>query len=1369
MAKKLRFLFTLLFVMAASFVWADKVKYTVASTSSVTVSGTAPQGSSATYSSTYGTKYQLTKNNSMTLTLKGFNGCTISNLTLRMKSNVSGGQGYLYYTQGNNTTYIVGSSSGGKGFNTSDWYGSWSTSYVDISKNVNIECTSTELKIVLGASASSIYCQSFEITYSNSATPSKTDIATLNSISPTELQKDATGTFTLDATFADGVTEDDYVISWASDNTDVLSFSGSTYTANAAGTANVTVTVTPTDTESYNAVSETFAVTVIDPNAPGMVNNPYTVAQARAAIDSNAGLTDVYVKGIVSEIVTAFNSQYGNISYNISDDGTTISDQLQSYRGKSYNGANFTSADDIQVADEVVLFGTLKKYINNNVTTYELDANNQLVSLNRIEKQDAGLAYAAQNFNAVRGEGFTAPSLTNPNNLEVTYSSSNESVATVDAATGEVTLLKAGETTITASFAGNKNYNPGSASYTLTVTVPSRTVVFYENGVKLSETEVDEDEPIVFPTAKDEILGKHFVGWVIGEIEGTTDVCTPITAATMGNADVNYYAVYANKIAGEAGTILLDNNTIKSNASGKNSYSNDYNIEGWTGRYLISNSSGVYSLQLGYNTDPTKSAYNSHLTTPNCVGNITSVTIETQNNTASGRTFYLCDNNDLGTAGESNANYGKGSIETANGSVTIVPTGNTNILHIYPNGTAYLKSISLNYSTTTYSDYCTTVSLPTGDVAAPIVFHDSGEYEAGLSVPMYAQAGAKIYYTTNGSEPTTASTEYTGALTIENATTVKAIAVLDGVASAVVTREYTIKAPAAEIEAIDGYYSIKNNGNEKYINVAGRKTVTFVADGDEADKAGTVIKVKATNGKVEVLRSQGVDLPGYAKKAMNYVPEIVELVVNKLHAADSGEILGPNGFKKIMDKFNKSFDYNLYLEKAGEGYRIYGKTPSMKPVVDFYAENKADVDFKLPQLEDFINRAIRKVLEKTNGHGASILTDFSLHEIWQKMGSTLTEPVDEASTAKFYEEVLSSEANVWNFAYQTAMKYWEPLIKHDKVKDNLDKLGDYAKYLEKVENIQPDFKYYIVGNTSGNGVDFISQGNADINAARATWTLDPRTDFKVTFNKENSINLGRELYTTLYTDFAYTVPEKVKAYKVTAIDEKTGLATKEEITGVIPAQTPVLLQMIVDPKTVTDADLTQALTLSTEAGTAVTGNLLQGPDALINAFNIKTAQVVSLFDMAKEFLGESAYNTYVKEYEHLQMKNAGTVNNKYFFGIGTAEDTENKIYSAGTTLRTLFKGDKKLGFYLPQDVVKANTAFILDETNPVLLSLVGDVTRDGKVNISDVTAQIDIILGKDTPEDNYDYDAADVDGNGVIKIKDVTDLIDIILGKNKTE
>ena len=659
-------------------------------------------------------------------------------------------------------------------------------------------------------------------------------------------------------------------------------------------------------------------------------------------------------------------------------------------------------------------------------------------------------------------------------------------------------------------------------------------------------------------------------------------------------------------------------------------------------------------------------------------------------------------------------------------------------------------------------------------VSAPVVFHDSGEYEAGLSVPMYAQAGAKIYYTTNGSEPTTASTEYNGALTIEKATTLKAIAVLDGVASAVVTREYTIKAAAAEIEAINGYYSIKN-GTGKYINVAGRKTVTFTDAID--DKAGTVLKVKInTNGQVEELRSQGVDLPGYADRAMNYVPKFVKLIVDKLHAEGSGEILGEHGLDAIMQKFNDSFDYHLYVEKADADYRIYGKTPSMKPVVDFYAENKDNVDYKLPQLEAFINSAIQKVLQKTGGRGASILTEFKLHDIWQKMGETLTEPVedDAASIAKFYEEVLASEANVWNFAYQTAMIYWNNVKSHPRYEELKGKLGEYANYIEKVENIQPDFKYYIVGNTSGNDVDFISEGNIDIqnNAARTIWTMNERNDYKVTFTKENSLNIGRELYTTLYVDFAYTLPETVKAYKVTAIDEKTGLATKEEISGVIPAQTPVLLQMIVDPKTVTDADLTQTLTLSTEAGTAVTDNLLQGPDWLINKYQIKAKQVEELFGYVHDALKmvgvEALYDSYVKEYEYLMIRNAGTVNNKYFFGL-SGDD----IADADVNVCQLAKqGDtrKRLAFYHNLEKVDANKAFIPSEkVEPVYLSLIGDVNRDGKVNITDVTCQIDIVLDKDKPEDNYDYDAADLDFNDDVTISDVTDLIDVVLGKKTIE
>ena len=127
---------------------------------------------------------------------------------------------------------------------------------------------------------------------------------------------------------------------------------------------------------------ETAIYEIQDPNAPGMsADNPYTVEQARAAIDAGDGVTGVYAKGKVSKIVTAYNADYGNISYNISDDGSETAAQLQSYRGKSYNGENFTSADDIKVGDEVVVFGNLKKHNS----TYEFDAGNQLVSLTRPE------------------------------------------------------------------------------------------------------------------------------------------------------------------------------------------------------------------------------------------------------------------------------------------------------------------------------------------------------------------------------------------------------------------------------------------------------------------------------------------------------------------------------------------------------------------------------------------------------------------------------------------------------------------------------------------------------------------------------------------------------------------------------------------------------------------------------------------------------------------------------------------------------------------------------------------------------------------------------------------------------------------------
>jgi len=85
-------------------------------------------------------------------------------------------------------------------------------------------------------------------------------------------------------------------------------------------------------------------------------------------------------------------------------------------------------------------------------------------------KQFVTMSFSPASVSVVLDDDFTAPTLTTlPSGLAVTYSSSNTSVATVNASTGAVTIKAVGTTTITATFEGNENYYANSASYTLTV------------------------------------------------------------------------------------------------------------------------------------------------------------------------------------------------------------------------------------------------------------------------------------------------------------------------------------------------------------------------------------------------------------------------------------------------------------------------------------------------------------------------------------------------------------------------------------------------------------------------------------------------------------------------------------------------------------------------------------------------------------------------------------------------------------------------------------------------------------------------------------------------------------------------------------
>jgi hypothetical protein len=99
----------------------------------------------------------------------------------------------------------------------------------------------------------------------------------------------------------------------------------------------------------------------------------------------------------------------------------------------------------------------------------------------------------------------------------------------------------------------------------------------------------------------------------------------------------------------------------------------------------------------------------------------------------------------------------------------------------------YLDDISIEYGETEVAPDAPTFSV------------DEGNYYADQSLTLAsATEGASIYYTLDGSTPTSASTLYSSAIAITSPTTVKAIAIKNGLSSAVVSKKIGVYKPESE-------------------------------------------------------------------------------------------------------------------------------------------------------------------------------------------------------------------------------------------------------------------------------------------------------------------------------------------------------------------------------------------------------------------------------------------------------------------------------------------------------------------------------------------------------------------------------------------
>ena len=453
----MRKIFTLLIVaiLATATSWADTWTWTASTKedlgtktpAAVTLNGkdwTVTRDNVNYTNFTYGC-IQLGKSKApeqVTLTTSAFSGKQISSVSISCAS--YNGNHKCSIKVGNNVVLTEQS--------TSTWSGDENSA-----KPISVEklSGSGDISISFTDGTRALYIKSISVTYTDSPEPQKTVKSLAITGEPTNKEYFVGDAFSTDGLKVNATYDDDT----QEDVTAKATWTRSPATFTEAGAVSVTATAT------YGGVSAETTCPVTVKTIANTKETAYTVEQAIALIDAGKDLaTPVYVKGIVSKITTPYSTQYKNISFNVSDDGTTTVPQFEFFRNQKDAESKYAEDPNIKVGATVIGYGTLTKFGQ----TYEFNAGNYLVEYTApAEKAVASIAISGE---PTKKEYFLNEKFS-PEGLVVTATYDDASTADVTAnATwtfDPAVFNTTGSVTVIASAAyGGKD---GVAEYTVTV------------------------------------------------------------------------------------------------------------------------------------------------------------------------------------------------------------------------------------------------------------------------------------------------------------------------------------------------------------------------------------------------------------------------------------------------------------------------------------------------------------------------------------------------------------------------------------------------------------------------------------------------------------------------------------------------------------------------------------------------------------------------------------------------------------------------------------------------------------------------------------------------------------------------------------